>query len=70
MARPRGYDEQAVLTAAMHAFRREGYAHISVTELEAATGLRTSSRYNAFGDKSGLSVGPSTTTSPRSSSPG
>ena len=54
MARPRSYDEQAVLTAAMHAFRREGYAHISVTELEAATGLRTSSLYNAFGDKSGL----------------
>ncbi len=54
MARPRSYDEQAVLTAAMHAFRREGYAHISVADLEAATGLRTSSLYHAFGDKSGL----------------
>lgn len=38
----------------MHAFRREGYAHISVTTLEAATGLGTSSLYNAFGDKAGL----------------
>ena len=54
MGRPRAYDEQQVLTAAMHAFRREGYTHISVAELEAATGLRTSSLYNAFGDKAGL----------------
>ena len=54
MARPREYDEQHVLTAAMHAFRREGYAHISVADLEAATGLRTSSLYHAFGDKAGL----------------
>lgn len=54
MARPREYDELVVLTAAMHAFRRSGYAHISVTDLEAATGLRTSSLYNAFGDKAGL----------------
>lgn len=54
MPRPREYDEQEVLTAAMHAFRREGYAHISVAELESATGLRTSSLYHAFGDKAGL----------------
>lgn len=54
MARPRAFDEQDVLTAAMHAFRREGYSHSSVADLEAATGLRTSSLYNAFGDKAGL----------------
>lgn len=54
MARPRSFDEQYVLTAAMHAFRRTGYAHISVAELEAATGLGTSSLYAAFGDKAGL----------------
>jgi len=54
MPRPREYDEQEVLTAAMHAFRREGYAHISVAELESATGLRPSSLYHAFGDKAGL----------------
>lgn len=54
MARPRAYDEQKVLTSAMHAFRREGYAHISVADLESATGLSTSSLYHAFGDKAGL----------------
>jgi len=54
MARPREFDEHQVLDAAMHAFRRQGYAHISVTDLEAATGLKTSSLYNAFGDKAGL----------------
>jgi TetR/AcrR family transcriptional repressor of nem operon len=54
MARPRAFDEQEVLTAAMHAFRREGYRQISVAGLEAATGLRTSSLYLAFGDKAGL----------------
>ena len=54
MARPRAFDEQDVLTAAMHAFRREGYSHISVGTLEGATGLGTSSLYLAFGDKAGL----------------
>ncbi len=54
MARSRAYDEPEVLTAAMHAFRREGYAHISVADLERATGLGTSSLYHAFGDKAGL----------------
>jgi AcrR family transcriptional regulator len=54
MARSRAFDEQEVLTAAMHAFRREGYSHISVAQLEAATGLGTSSLYHAYGDKAGL----------------
>jgi AcrR family transcriptional regulator len=54
MARPRAYDEQQVLTSAMHAFRREGYGRISVGALEAATGLGTGSLYHAFGDKAGL----------------
>lgn len=54
MGRPRTFDEDTVLTAAMYAFRREGYARISVTRLEQATGLRTSSLYNAYGDKAGL----------------
>lgn len=54
MARPRDFDEEEVLTAAMHAFRREGYAHISVARLENATGLQTSSLYNTFGGKPGL----------------
>jgi AcrR family transcriptional regulator len=54
MARPRAYDEQQVLTSAMHAFRREGYGRLSVGALETATGLGTGSLYHAFGDKAGL----------------
>ena len=40
--------------AAVDAFRREGYAAVSVSRLEAATGLSASSLYNAYGDKAGL----------------
>ena len=54
MARPRHFDEQAVLDAAVAVFRRSGYARVSVVDLERATGLSTSSLYNAFGDKTGL----------------
>jgi AcrR family transcriptional regulator len=38
----------------MHAFRREGYAGISIPQLEAATGLSSGSIYNSFGDKRGI----------------
>lgn len=38
----------------MHAFRRHGYARISIRQLEEATGLTSGSLYNAFGDKDGL----------------
>ncbi len=38
----------------MHAFRREGYARISIPQLEAATGLSSGSIYNSFGDKRGI----------------
>jgi TetR/AcrR family transcriptional repressor of nem operon len=54
MARPRSFDDVTVLDAAMHAFRREGYHHLSVGRLERATGLAASSLYNAYGDKAGL----------------
>lgn len=54
MARSRSYDEDAVLSAAMHAFRREGYSRISIPQLEAATGLSSGSIYNSFGDKRGV----------------
>lgn len=54
MARKREYDENAVLTGAMHAFRRQGFAALSVRDLEAATGLKAGSLYNSFGDKAGL----------------
>ncbi len=54
MARSRSFDEQEILTRAMHAFRRHGYARISIRQLEEATGLTSGSLYNAFGDKDGL----------------
>jgi TetR/AcrR family transcriptional repressor of nem operon len=54
VARPRTFDEAQVLDAAMHAFRRNGFGDTSVVDLEAATGLRASSLYAAFGDKTGL----------------
>ena len=38
----------------MHAFRREGYAGISIPQLETATGLSSGSIYNSFGDKRGI----------------
>jgi AcrR family transcriptional regulator len=54
MARPRSFDEATVVTGAMHAFRRTGFAAASIKELEQATGLAASSLYNSFGDKRGL----------------
>src|SRR5579863_8586335 len=54
MGRARDYDEEAVLTGAMHAFRRSGYGGASIRDLEAATGLKAGSIYNSFGDKAGL----------------
>jgi TetR/AcrR family transcriptional repressor of nem operon len=54
MGRTRSYDEDAVLTGAMHAFRRKGYQAVSIRDLEEATGLKAGSIYNSFGDKAGL----------------
>ena len=54
MARPRNFDEDTVLTAAMHAFRRHGYGPLSIKQLEDSTGLKGGSIYNSFGDKAGL----------------
>ena len=54
MGRSREFDESAVLTGAMHAFRRKGYAAVSIKDLEEATGLKGGSIYNSYGDKGGL----------------
>jgi TetR/AcrR family transcriptional regulator, transcriptional repressor for nem operon len=54
MSRPRSYDEDAVLGDAMHLFRRRGFHAVSVRDLEDATGLKSGSIYNSFGDKAGL----------------
>lgn len=54
MGRPRSFDEDAVLTGAMEAFRHKGYLAVSVKDLEEATGLKSGSIYHAYGDKDGF----------------
>jgi TetR/AcrR family transcriptional repressor of nem operon len=49
--RPRAFDENAVLDTAMDLFWRNGYASASVPDISAATGLSSSSLYNAYGSK-------------------
>lgn len=51
MARPREFDETAVLDAAMRCFWSRGYEATSVRDLIEKTGLTGASLYNAFGDK-------------------
>jgi len=51
MARPREFDEDAVLDAAMQRFWKNGYEATSMRDLAEVTGLTTPSLYNAFGDK-------------------
>jgi TetR/AcrR family transcriptional regulator, transcriptional repressor for nem operon len=51
MARPRKFDESAVLTTARDRFWSTGYAGTSVDDIAAATGLGKGSLYGAFGDK-------------------
>ena len=54
MARPRGFDSGEVLDKAKAVFWAKGYEGSSISELAAATGLKTGSLYNAFGDKQSL----------------
>jgi TetR/AcrR family transcriptional repressor of nem operon len=54
MARPREFDEAAVLDAAVNAFWANGYEGTSTRDLARETGLTQPSLYNAFGDKSEL----------------
>jgi TetR/AcrR family transcriptional repressor of nem operon len=51
MARPREFDEDAVLDAAVQCFWGRGYEATSVRDLIDKTGLTAASLYNAFGDK-------------------
>ncbi|WP_024513063.1 TetR/AcrR family transcriptional regulator [Bradyrhizobium sp. ARR65] len=51
MARPREFDEQAVLDAASEVFWANGYEATSTRDLSARTGLTPSSICAAFGDK-------------------
>ncbi|MFI6643374.1 TetR/AcrR family transcriptional regulator [Streptomyces sp. NPDC050504] len=54
MARPRTFDEERALDAAMRAFWRNGYEATSTQELCEATGLGRSSIYNTFSSKRDL----------------
>ncbi|RYY08814.1 MAG: TetR/AcrR family transcriptional regulator [Alphaproteobacteria bacterium] len=54
MARPREFDETAVLDAAMACFWAHGYETTSVRDLARSMQITSASLYNAFGDKLAL----------------
>ena len=54
MPRPRSFDDDAVIDAAMLAFWKGGYGETPINALEKATGVKRISLYNAWGDKEGL----------------
>src|SRR5580704_997769 len=54
MARPREFDENAVLDVAMECFWNRGYDATSVRDLIEKTGITGASLYNAYGDKRAL----------------
>src|ERR1700761_2070719 len=51
MARPREFDEAAVLDAAIDRFWQRGYEATSVRDLANEMNIAGASLYNAFGDK-------------------
>ncbi|MEO1201974.1 MAG: TetR/AcrR family transcriptional regulator [Pseudomonadota bacterium] len=51
VGRPRQFDEEAALEAAMDAFWAKGYEATSMADLCSSTGLHKGSLYQAFGDK-------------------
>jgi TetR/AcrR family transcriptional repressor of nem operon len=51
VGRPREFDEQRALEAAMDEFWRKGYESTSLNDLCCCTGLHKGSLYQAFGDK-------------------
>lgn len=52
--RPRLFDEDAAIDAAVDLFWERGYGNTTTRELEAALDMRQTSIYNAFGSKKGL----------------
>jgi TetR/AcrR family transcriptional repressor of nem operon len=54
MARPREFDEAAVLDAAVRRFWSKGYEATSIRDLAETMGITGASLYNAFGDKRSL----------------
>lgn len=54
MAGARQFDTEAAEAGITRAFRRHGFAATSIEAIEAETGLRRGSLYNAFGDKEAM----------------
>lgn len=54
MARPREFDEDAVLDAAIQCFWNRGYEATSMKDLVGRAGISVASLYNAYGDKRAL----------------
>jgi TetR/AcrR family transcriptional regulator, transcriptional repressor for nem operon len=54
MARPKSFDEEAVLDQAVQLFWERGYEGTSLAGLETHLGLGRQSLYNSFGDKHAL----------------
>jgi len=51
MVRPRSFDDGEVLNALIDRFWSVGFDGVTIRDLEAATGLKAASLYNAYGDK-------------------